>query len=327
MNPSNDRTHTPAEANWFARTVVALSLFPLAAFLLTRFSSLWWIAELAGHFRVQLLFLFAPFPVLLFLCGRKKLAGLMLVGTFFLLCEVVPIFLPTQQPNPGSETLKIMSVNVLDSNQDAEKLLELINRVEPDVIVALEFTSFWQTALESLHGQYPYRQRQPATDGTGIGMYSKRPLNRTRWISLDSQLDSPAMWAEIDLDGRPLSLVGAHPMSPTGYARFSARNRQLKSLADRIQQSNNPVIAVGDFNSTTWSPYLKRFLKRTGLRDSRQGLGLQPSWPQWQPLLMIPIDHVFISPEIHLHSRRVESHVGSDHFPILVEISVATNQQ
>ena len=81
------------------------------------------------------------------------------------------------------------------------------------------------------------------------------------------------------------------------------------------------VIVMGDFNATTHCRSIDWFLKNSGLRDSRTGFGLQNSWPAgWWPF-MICIDHAFVSEHVHVHSRQTARNVGSDHLPVLVELS------
>jgi endonuclease/exonuclease/phosphatase family metal-dependent hydrolase len=59
-----------------------------------------------------------------------------------------------------------------------------------------------------------------------------------------------------------------------------------------------------------------------GLRDSREGFGLQNSWPAYWPWLSITIDHCLVSRDIRLIDRKVGPDIGSDHYPVLVEVGI-----
>ena len=89
---------------------------------------------------------------------------------------------------------------------------------------------------------------------------------------------------------------------------------------DLIQEQTDPVILLADLNTTSWSATFQALTTRAGLRDSRLGFGVQPTWPARLPGLRIPIDHCLVSPEVQVHDRRVEENAGSDHFAIYVDI-------
>ncbi|MBW1762831.1 MAG: hypothetical protein JRJ64_15305 [Deltaproteobacteria bacterium] len=73
-----------------------------------------------------------------------------------------------------------------------------------------------------------------------------------------------------------------------------------------------------------WNHHFRRLLKRTGLRDSSQGRGVQPTWPTHNPLLRIPIDHCLHSEGIHVVQKKIGPAVGSDHYPVIVDFTMAT---
>jgi endonuclease/exonuclease/phosphatase (EEP) superfamily protein YafD len=98
------------------------------------------------------------------------------------------------------------------------------------------------------------------------------------------------------------------------------------------------LIVVGDLNTSPWSAEFMTLTKKTGLRDSQLGYGLQPSWPMLLPyfgvntqpnlltqLLQVPIDHVLVSEQIQVFSRHTGPFIGSDHLPVTVELGWSPN--
>ncbi len=81
-------------------------------------------------------------------------------------------------------------------------------------------------------------------------------------------------------------------------------------------------MVLGDFNTTPWNYYFQKFLKESGLRDSSQGFGPQPTWPNFSRLLSIPIDHCLHSAEIVIVGRQIGPDVGSDHYPVIVDYAL-----
>ena len=302
----------------FSMAVLAIFAFSLAArhFLL---------AELISSFRTQL-------AVLLLVCGccllllRQKLSGwtLTLISLWQLL-TLASIFLPTTQPPAGDDQLKIMSMNVLADNREYQQVIDHVAEVSPDVLLIIEYSNQWHQALQALHSAYPYRLLEPRWHGYGIAMFSKRPLENTNTWQLTADLtDVPALTAEVKVGDRIVHLAGLHTMSPTSSLRLNLRNSQMEQIADYFLDSNEPKVLMGDFNCTPWSPFFKDLIERCDLRDSRQGQGYLASWNLETPALFwIPIDHGLVSSEIHVDRRTVGSSCGSDHRPMILEVSVA----
>ncbi len=298
-----------------------MSSFALAAYALSYLLSWFWIAELFTHFRIHLIAVLATLSGLLLICRYWRWATVMLGATALAAWPVVALLMPASQPPAGKTQLKLISANVLYANHDYEAFRRLVADEDPDLLLVVEYTAAWEEHLQDLREEYPYALLDPREQGCGIALFSKLPLNHaeTRGL-LDPGL--PMAFADVQVDGQILNIIGVHLLSPLDPTRYSLRNEQLQELARTVSATPSPKIVVGDFNSTTWSPFLQEFLETTGLRDSRQGFGFQPSWPQQMALLRIPIDQLFVSSEIHVHRRVVGPDIGSDHFPIISLISI-----
>lgn len=92
-----------------------------------------------------------------------------------------------------------------------------------------------------------------------------------------------------------------------------------------VHRAASPVLLLGDLNVSPWSPYFRRLLRESGLRDSSQGRGVRPTWPTFNPLMLIPIDHCLYSPGIAIVNRQTGPHVGSDHFPVIVDFVIGAD--
>ena len=80
---------------------------------------------------------------------------------------------------------------------------------------------------------------------------------------------------------------------------------------------------LGDLNITSCSPWFAELKDAGSLIDTRDGFGLQPSWPVQSPLIVIPIDHVLVSRDFQILSRRIGEDIGSDHWPVVVDLHLA----
>src|SRR5262249_5795005 len=160
---------------------------------------------------------------------------------------------------------------------------------------------------------------RPQRNNFGIAIFSRIPLDDLTIESLGNNY--PALIAKLNFGGTPITVVGIHPMSPMSQARHEFRNWQLKKAGKLLAETPGEKALLGDLNCTSWSPAFRDLLARSGLRDSRLGRGVQPSWPTGLPsLLRIPIDHCLVSGGLEVENRRTGPDIGSDHLPIVVDL-------
>ncbi len=131
------------------------------------------------------------------------------------------------------------------------------------------------------------------------------------------------MVAEVETAGGAITELGTHPLPPGSPERLRLRDEQLTALAGFVAGLRKPLILAGDLNVTPWSPRFERLLRETGLTDTARGRGLQGTWPVGLPWMRIPIDHCLISESFRVVDRKVGPAVGSDHFPLLVDLELA----
>ena len=215
----------------------------------------------------------------------------------------------------------------LEKNRSYDAVKQQVVEVDPDLLVIVEYDQNWHEAMQSIidDGTFPYSVRAPRWHGFGIAIFSKLPLTNTQTYQLTGEItDVPMVSGEFMVGDQKVRLAGLHAFSPTTAYRLKLRNQQLTEVAKFLNQSEMTTIVMGDYNCVPWSPFLEDFLKQTGYRDSRVGFGYQGSWNaryRWPAL--IPIDHAFVSPEVHVHDRYIGQSAGSDHFPIVVELSIS----
>ncbi len=288
------------------------------------FSRYDWRADLLTHFESAAFFMtMVAFLVALRRRSRPVAVLLLLLATFQFEPLVRYSLGNPVKPDPGgSRRYKILTANVLFSNQDYQALSELIERESPDAVGLVEATPEWIEGLSAVREKYPYRLEAPDVDGaTGLVLWFRKEPISISPPAAPCRGGWPYLRATIDWNDGPLELWLVHPSNPL-RRRGEIGNRELVELAKSIGKTSGPRVVVGDLNCTEGSPYFWDFLRESRLRDSRYGFGKQPSWRQTWPF-NIPIDHAFVSRELAVLDRRLGAPFGSDHLPLVLEVAPA----
>lgn len=281
----------------------------------------WWLGELCSHFRAQYAGLFLACAAGLIWLGHPAAVAAGLGGAVNL-AALLPAYGRMSLPfGPRRRGIKALLLNVDFENRDYDRALRLIRLTRPELVAVIEVTHAWRRQLATLRDLYPYMQGVALRQGWGLLLLSRLPFRRSRTVTR-REGGIPYVMAQLRIKGREVTVLVTHPFAPVTKRYARARNRQLEALARVVSRFDSPLLVLGDLNCSPWSPYFRRLLRATGLRDSRQGFSLQPTWPVWNPLLGIPIDHCLVSADVAVHDRRLGQSIGSDHWPVFVEFSI-----
>lgn len=277
-------------------------------------SAVRWLVELGGHW----VWPATAMTLLTAWRGRGWVRGMSAAAACTGIVALALAHSPVSAGAPDAPRLRIASSNVFIGNKDASKLLlPWIAERKPDVLMVQEVSPAMAAELEKL-ADYPHRMVVGRVDGFGIALLSKHPLANVHLIPGEG--DTPAIGATMTWQGKEVELVAAHPLPPITAPLYARRNHRLAQLADGLAQSGKPAIIAGDFNATPWSSGVK-VVEERGLR---RATSLVPTWPaQLGPLALIPIDQVMVSKQWDVVARQRGPNVGSDHFPVEVDLSLA----
>lgn len=311
---------------------VCFTLLPLSK------NEAWWIRTLEFprlQFFLMLLILLTMELMLLDL-SSIRVWGLILVTMSCLIYQALwiipyirlfPVEVKSANRNDNSEQLKIITANVLTPNRNAEGLIELVHKYNPDILVTLESDKWWQLQLDILEKDYPYAIKCPLDNLYGMHVYSKLPMVNGQ-IKFLVESDKPSIHALIRLpSGSEIRVHFLHPAppSPTENAESSERDAELiivaKSIADA--ESDVPVIVTGDLNDVAWSETTRLFRKISGLLDPRVGRGMYNTFHADYWFLRWPLDHLFHSNHFTLKNIKRLKSFGSDHFALFTELVLA----
>ncbi|MEP0007492.1 MAG: endonuclease/exonuclease/phosphatase family protein [Balneola sp.] len=249
---------------------------------------------------------------------KEAIAGLV----FFLLSGIglVKYYVPIDKVDSVAD-IKILSINLLSSNNNSDEVLDFIINEDPGLIILQEVNQKWDTNLSSLRSTFPFKLTEIREDNFGLVVLSKVELIDPEKIIL-SNSGVPSFYFKINMNGKETHLIATHPLPPIGTDYFDYRNEQFTNLNKLVKTLNGRTVLIGDLNTTSFSPNFNRITDGTNLRDSRLGFGLQPSWNAQIPFISVAIDHVLVSKEIKVTDRRISADIGSDHFPVIIKIAI-----
>ena len=262
-------------------------------------------------------------------------ALLMGANACYLFYQVFPYTILSRHQMKGTKTIdkdkhfKLLVCNVYQDNRKTEGCLRCIRENDPDIIILVETDSWWKSQLASLEEVYPHRVLKPLDNTYGMLLYSKLELIEpaVKYLVED---DIPSIHTKIRLpSGDLFHLYSVHPEPPVPQEnpRSTERDAELLIVAKQAKGCQLPVIVAGDLNDVAWSYTTELFMKVSGLLDPRRGRGFFNTFHARYWFLRWPLDHVFCSRHFQLFNLKRLDAMGSDHFPILIELELNHEDQ
>jgi len=304
----------------------------------------WWLGLLNSFVP----FLFAPLvlliPLAIFVHRPLYYCGLLVPSTLFLLTYGT-LFLPKEMPAHATAPppITMMTFNAW-AQSHATATAEVIRKNElPDIVALQEVNDELKQGLAQQLGEvYPHQLHEETLNGRGISVLSRYPLTPMRSeliIDLNCRLYRVTV-----TEPRHFVLYNCHPkssnlsnflgdglpMAAQISESFLVRRQLSHALAAAVSAHEEPVVVVGDFNTTDQSDAY-RILSRV-LTDAHRAAGwgwghTYPADGRWVQLIPIPprlvrIDLIwYTNAFVALTSRVSQSHGESDHHPVLATLA------
>jgi endonuclease/exonuclease/phosphatase (EEP) superfamily protein YafD len=284
----------------------------------------WWL-DVVANFRAQFVVLLALLGLIIVLSRWRKIGYAVLAVAALNLVVVLPLFIGSPaDPVAGADPLRVMSFNLLSTNESYSEVIDYIQTVDPDLILLHEASRPWEVAMES--AGLDYEIVRPRSDDLIFGTLV---LVRGDGVEAVSYGFAAASARAVEINFTPpewstsVSVLATHPLAPTDRERAQLRDAQLGFAGEWAAGQTGAYVVVGDFNSTPWSWPFRRLIDAGGLESSQNGFGLQPSFSTESNLLLrVPIDHLVHSSALQATDRELGPALGSDHFPLLVDLQL-----
>ena len=264
-----------------ANLLLAVPIFLIGAFSLIAFGDRW-----SSFPYILVSFRFQYFAALL-ACApvAALLRNWVLLALSLLLClpnalALAPYVVPGGGPGKvESRHLRLCQLNVNYANLQHDKVINYIKRCDPDVILMEELTEAWADAIEAAFPNYRYTAKVARSDPFGIGTFSRLPIIKQD-VKRYGGLDYPSVISWIRWNGIDVKITNVHLVPGTNVRLLTGQSKQFTDLAQDAHGTREAQIIAGDFNSPIWSTFVSQLLSTGALRNSANGFGWQPTWPQ-----------------------------------------------
>jgi endonuclease/exonuclease/phosphatase (EEP) superfamily protein YafD len=223
-------------------------------------------------------------------------------------------------PGDDARTIRVLIWNVLMQNRQATAFIDMVNAHAPDIVLVLETDGWWDEALHALDSTYPHAIRHPLENEYGLHLLSKLELVAPALRFL-VEPDIPSVRTGVRLrSGDVIVFHGLHPRPPLPQQDAEPRDAEILIIGRQVKPQATHTIVAGDLNDVAWSDTTRLFQRLSGMLDPRRGRGLFSTFHAAIPLLRWPLDHVFHGAGFTLVRLQRLRRMGSDHFPVLVEL-------
>ena len=297
---------------------LALALASIGAFF---GQWVWWLDVLA-NFRFQYFVVLAILGIPI-LFSKYRYLGYAILGVAGInLALVAPLYLASPGDVDGSRPgLVVLNFNILSDNQEFGPVIDYIRSADADLVFLYEASRPWEVAIEQSGLDYEVIRARADDLIFGTLILARDEVEAVSYGFAESQPRAVALTYHPDRWPTPIEVLSVHPHSPTDATRASLRDAQLGFAADWAADREGPYLVVGDLNATPWSAPFRNLITTGHLTNSQRGFGLQATFPVDQiAFVRIPIDHVLHSDVISVRDRSLGPALGSDHFPVLVEL-------
>ncbi|WP_439476182.1 endonuclease/exonuclease/phosphatase family protein [Brevundimonas sp.] len=280
--------------------------------------------DLLAQFTAPVLIATALLTVVAGMLRTKVPAGLGALASLVLALAVWPQWFPkAPAPDPDAAIIRVYSANVFYLNNDTARIRRSIEAADADVVVLIELASDPALKIDQLLEGYPHRAASMRLDQT---RGPSRSVIASRW-PLSVRADPPdglhAVTATVRTPLGPVNVVGVHLTRPWPFQHSWGQISQTMALNTVVEGLTGPVVVAGDFNSVSSARIGKQVQRDIGLRPAP---GFPGTWPGGLPsALGVTIDQVYASPDLAFVSRRLGRPTGSDHRPVVTEITRASN--
>ncbi len=294
---------------------LSLSVLIILGALVCVFPPDFFIFKMSARFAVQIMLSYLALGLIFLSFKSYKL-----MFTSFACCAGLCLFLKYTTNSDlalaapsNEEAISIAHFNV-SASDDYDFIIDEILKADADLISLQEVTPDWGIVLkESLIEKYPYSKTVVRFDPFGLAIYSKLPFSNIDTFVCDNV---PNIFGTLKLEesNREICFITSHALPPFYTSDYQKLRKHLRRIASFSNESDCPVITMGDYNAVPWSYEIQDFRSVSNLSDSRRGFF--PNSNGSFSIFQLPSDHIFYSNQLKcIHFEDME-HTEAGHLGV-----------
>ncbi len=180
-------------------------------------------------------------------------------------------------------SISVAHINLSNSENDVEAVLDMIFRSQPDVLSLQEYTPFWKNVLQDhLNGRYDHLFELVRIDPYGLVLATNMDV-----IKLDTFYSSsiPGLTLSTNIGERDIEIISSYISPSLNRNTSELADQQLETINSVIRKNEKSSIVLGDFNHVYWSDKIRAFRSVNQLLNSRRNVPLTD--------FSVPVDHIF----------------------------------
>ncbi|MBE9013715.1 endonuclease/exonuclease/phosphatase family protein [Pseudanabaenaceae cyanobacterium LEGE 13415] len=293
------------------------------------FDRFWWLALLNTFAPYLFLPLFVLLPLAVW--SREKRLSIALSLSCVLFIALFPPRLNFPATARRTEVLKVMTFNLLWSNQNYPKITQMIRSMDADIVGVQELQpKELPNLLKAISPIYPYHAIHPVDRFHTVALFSRLPIESIKPLS-----DPPigrGLQGIVRYKDRSISVLATH-LTPNNIPldrlvaetidRYTRRAAETEFLKKFIPERSLPTIMLCDCNMTDSSEtyYELRKVLKDSFQERGQGIG-HTLVSNIVPFAVQRLDYVWHTGDLQPIEAFVGSDGGSDHLPVIASFIV-----
>lgn len=161
----------------------------------------------------------------------------------------------------------------------------------------------------------------PILKNQANAIVSKYDLINTEYINLNNGTKRIIIKTDIIVEDKKITILLVHLV-----LGIRTRTKQIKQLIEVVNNLDNPIILMGDFNTFKGSKEIEELLRKTdlkyqnGILENNKNKENKYTQPAYKPSKIL--DYILISDKINVLNYKILDAELSDHLPVYVECEV-----
>lgn len=220
--------------------------------------------------------------------------------------------------------LSVYQHNIYVENTVFERVVETVERTDPDIIALVEARDSTLAPFEArLAERWPYTAgpRSVKQSYARLRLFSKYEI--IGYTVQKRDYEPATLNAQLKTPAGEITVLIAHFTRPWPFKPPESQMRHYRALEDILRDINGPAVLLGDFNSTPWGRIGRPLQTDHGFQLANQpAIGTWPGRVNIDDMMdtvglprfaTIPIDLAFCRGGAVCTAHRVGENLGSDH--------------